>query len=94
MSVGKDNKFEGTKLSGAGKGTQYGVLYRIGKDGGALWTVDEAKLSSTLAAAKAANTDISNRKYTAAVKDFIDKFYDLAPKGVGGGGVRITPKLW
>lgn len=92
MSVGKDHKFEGTKLTGTKSG--YAILNRIGKSGGALWDADNEVFGPALTAAKAANTDISARKYTGSVRDFIDKFYALAPKGKGGGGVRRTPKLW
>ena len=91
-SVGKENKFADTKLSKFK--TSSAILNRIGQKGGALWSADEKVFSPVLAAAKAANTDLTERKYTGAVRDFINKFYELAPRGTGGGGVRITPKLW
>ena len=91
-SIGKANKFEGTKL--APFKTSSAILNRIGQKDGALWSADEKVFSPVLAAAKAANTDLSERKYTGNVRNFIDKFYELAPRGKGGGGVRITPKLW
>ena len=91
-SVGKANKFEDTKLKSFK--TAGAILNRIGGKGGAVWNADEKVFAPVLAAAKAANTDLSERKYTGAVRNFIDKFYELAPRGKGGGGIRITPKLW
>ncbi len=98
LSLGSKNKFAGTKIKDS-KGASAGFLHRIGKETegqtkGSIWTVSDAEIAKVTAAAKAANKDVHEKKYTDSVKKLIDSAYDnLTSKG-GGGGSKTTPLVW